>query len=62
MHECLDIKAESWTHTCDVLVVEFFQYGSLSSVIKAAALHFICTRTFHTEDNLQKQKPHFLLL
>jgi len=37
MHERFDVKSESWTHASDVFIVQLFQYGSLSSVVKAAA-------------------------
>jgi hypothetical protein len=37
MHKSLDVKSQSWTHACDILIVESFQYGSLSGIVKAAA-------------------------
>jgi hypothetical protein len=37
MHESFDVKSQSWTHASDVFIVQLLQYGSLSSVVKAAA-------------------------
>lgn len=62
MHKSLDVKSQSWTHTCDIFIVKFFQYGSLSGVVKAATPSLVCTPMFYAEDDSQKQKSHFLLL
>jgi hypothetical protein len=37
MHECLDVKPQSWAHARNIFIIEFFQYGGLSSIVKAAA-------------------------
>jgi hypothetical protein len=37
MHESFDVKSQSWIHASDVFIVQLLQYGSLSSVVKAAA-------------------------
>jgi len=58
MHECLDIKAQSWAHPCNIFVIEFFQYGSLSSIVKAAAPNsfglggFLLTMTTYRNNSL----------
>ena len=63
MHKSLDVKSQSWTHACDIFIVELFQYGSLSGVVESAStLSLICTPMFYAQDDSQKQKPHFLLL
>lgn len=63
MHKGLDVKPQSWTHARDIFIVEFFQYGSLSSVVKSATSSLICsTPMLYTEDDSQKQQSHFLLL
>ncbi len=62
MHKSLDVKPQSWTHACDIFIVEFFQYGSLSGIVKAAIPSPIGIGMFHVEVNLQKQKSHLLLL
>ena len=43
MHEGFDVKSQSWTHASDVFIVQLFQYGSLSSIVKAAARVLVCT-------------------
>jgi hypothetical protein len=54
MHKSLDVKPQSWTHACDIFIVEFFQYGSLSGIVKAAIPGLISIGMFHVEVNLQK--------
>ncbi len=36
MHKRLDVKSQSRAHACDIFVVEFFQYGGFSGIVKAA--------------------------
>ena len=44
MHECLDIEPQSWAHACNIFIVEFFQYGGLSSIVKAAVQSYSDTK------------------
>jgi len=62
MHKSLDVKSQSWTHACDILIVKFFQYGSLSGVVQSATSSLIYTPVCYAVDDSQKQKSHFLLL
>ena len=55
MHECLDVKAQSRAHARNIFIIEFFQYGGLSGVVKTAAPNSLGFEGFLlNNDDLQK--------
>lgn len=44
VHECLDVEPQSWAYACNIFIIEFFQYGGLSSIVKAAAQSYSDTK------------------
>ncbi len=36
MHKCFDVESQRWAHSRNIFIIKFFQYSSLSGIVKAA--------------------------